>query len=277
MYEKNLTPSINAYTYRKDILEADFVIVILDEKYGSVTASGLSGTEEEYQLATRNKQNVHVYIKHSTEKVEKKQKAFLEKIKKFGISYYLYKDDQDLLSRIQSSIMSISKEIAINKLSNNDLDSKIMTKIAFDHDYEYAIGLSSIYEEFKKCAKTESYINTDIVSAFFEARYMWVVENPLLFNDIKMYELCLDALSQTDKFSEKHALDYTYNYRACSRKYQVPIIGEIEVQSCVCNNPGAIIDYQWYEKMHENIDNKFEEFIKYVKERKYLIDITFAN
>lgn len=31
LYEKNLTPSTDLYTYRKNILEADYVIFILDK------------------------------------------------------------------------------------------------------------------------------------------------------------------------------------------------------------------------------------------------------
>ena len=64
LYEKDLTPSINPNTYREDILHTDFVIFILDERYGAKTNTGLSGTEEEFHIVSHNKKPCHVYLKH---------------------------------------------------------------------------------------------------------------------------------------------------------------------------------------------------------------------
>ncbi|XDD41725.1 DUF4062 domain-containing protein [Leptospira sp. WS60.C2] len=51
LYEQNLTPSIKEYTYRYDINEADFIIFIFDNRYGSLTNAGISGTHEEWDIA----------------------------------------------------------------------------------------------------------------------------------------------------------------------------------------------------------------------------------
>ena len=40
LYESNLTPSTKPMTYRKDILEADFVILIMKDNYGTETDCG---------------------------------------------------------------------------------------------------------------------------------------------------------------------------------------------------------------------------------------------
>ncbi|MGA3417173.1 DUF4062 domain-containing protein [Lactiplantibacillus plantarum] len=62
LYETNLTPSIAPSTYREDILSADFVILFINDQYGSTTETGQSGTEEEYNLARNYNIPLHVYI-----------------------------------------------------------------------------------------------------------------------------------------------------------------------------------------------------------------------
>ena len=44
LYEKNLTPSSDNNTYRNDIVDADFIVLILDNNYGAKTDWGISGT-----------------------------------------------------------------------------------------------------------------------------------------------------------------------------------------------------------------------------------------
>lgn len=85
LYEKNLTPSSSINTYRQDIVDSDFVIVILDENYGSVTESGLSGTEEEFNIAMSNRLKTHVYIRNFKKEKKRGAKAereFINRIKK---------------------------------------------------------------------------------------------------------------------------------------------------------------------------------------------------
>ena len=89
LYEKDLTPSVDLNTYRNDVLKADFVIFIIDGRYGKKTEFGISGTEEEFILAQSNKIPFHVYLKQ-VRKTEN-AKAFEEKLKAKGISFYFYK------------------------------------------------------------------------------------------------------------------------------------------------------------------------------------------
>lgn len=73
LYEKDLTPSTTPNTYREDILQTDFVVFIIDERYGVKTNLGLSGTEEEFNIVTSNHMPCHVYLKQieKTEEAEK--------------------------------------------------------------------------------------------------------------------------------------------------------------------------------------------------------------
>jgi len=275
LYEKDLTPSITPYTYRKDILDADFVIVILDEAYGAKTPSGKSGTEEEYNLATENKLNTHVYIKRAADsEIAEAQKEFLDKIKKSGVSYYEYENDSDLITRIKESIMAIAKGIAINTLSNKDLDAKDLIKISFAHDYEIAIGIAAIYERFNNVIDNDSidFIYSDVVSAFFDSLYYWVENNPHLFLDSRFYDLCLAALKFTDEFNKKHSQDFVLSNSGISFKRMVPKIGEVEIWRC--NNYSETgVDRDWYIKKMEQVKDAFERFTSYIRKQKYSIDI----
>ena len=103
MYEKNLTPSIDTNTYREDILHTDFVLFIIDERYGAKTENGISGTEEEFNIVTYNKKPCHVYLKE-IEKTEEAEK-FEKFIKSKGISYYFYKTEKELLENLSLIIV----------------------------------------------------------------------------------------------------------------------------------------------------------------------------
>ena len=80
LYESNLTPSTKPMTYCKDILEADFVILIMKDNYGTETDWGISGTHEEYRIAKENRIPIHVYLKPSKSQDNKLIKELLTRI-----------------------------------------------------------------------------------------------------------------------------------------------------------------------------------------------------
>ena len=63
LYEYELTPSIQPMTYRINLADADFMIMIVKDNYGTETESGLSGIHEEYKIAHNNNIPLHVYLK----------------------------------------------------------------------------------------------------------------------------------------------------------------------------------------------------------------------
>jgi hypothetical protein len=114
LYEKNLTPSTLPMTYRKDILDADFVIFIIKDDYGKPTDAGISGTHEEFQIVLSTSIPKHVYIKlknGGSDLKKKSLKKFIAEIEKEQISYYYFKDDKDLLKRIKETTFTIAKDI----------------------------------------------------------------------------------------------------------------------------------------------------------------------
>ena len=48
------------YECKYHIVDADFIVLILDNNYGAKTDWGISGTEEEYEIAIRHKKKIHI-------------------------------------------------------------------------------------------------------------------------------------------------------------------------------------------------------------------------
>ena len=139
LYEKDLTPSITPSAYRQDIKDADFIIFIFDEKYGSKTDTGKSGTHEEWDIIRDTNIPKHVYLKNSGA-LEPEQEEFIrDNIKNSSISYYYYGDHTDMLNQIKKMTFTISRDIAIHKLFDLKIEDKAIRKLAFNRDYSLAL------------------------------------------------------------------------------------------------------------------------------------------
>lgn len=132
LYEKNLTPSIEKSTYRSDILKTDFVIFIVDEKYGNPTENGISGTEEEFNIISSFNKPCHVYLKE-IEKTDAAEK-FEENIKNKGISFYYYKDEKELEKKIKSTCFTIARDILFSDIDSYQIDPVLIHNLAIHHD-----------------------------------------------------------------------------------------------------------------------------------------------
>jgi uncharacterized protein DUF4062 len=109
LYEKNLTPSINRSTYRQDVLDADFVIFIFEERYGGITESGKSGTNEEWDIVAQAGIPTHVYIKKTDEKEDSLNRFLSDEIQGKQVSYYYYSNTAELLEQIRRMIFTVAE------------------------------------------------------------------------------------------------------------------------------------------------------------------------
>lgn len=271
LYEGNLTPSTLNTTYRYDITEADFVIIILDEHYGSLTERGISGTEEEFNIAIANKMKTHIYLKNTNnDELSEKQQNFIDKIQNQSISYYYYKDDKELLKRIKESIFTIAKEIVINNISNEKLDDKTKLKMAFNHDYELAIGFISIHNQLLQVIRNNEidYILTNIVTEFTDYPYLYLKANPNAFYDIKLYDLLLSCYQIADEFNSKHVIDFTSHHTIMN--VNIPLLGEITITHCKTYD--KCYDTEWYQQTFDKYKKSFDHLIEYIEKRKVNID-----
>ena len=276
LYEKNLTPSATENTYRQDILEADFVIVILGEEYGSLTENGVSGTEEEVFIARRHGLKTHFYIKKAEKK--SKREMNLEKwVRESGISYYFYESDEDLLVRIKASVMTIAKEITINSIDADSLEEKKIFKLAQDHDYKQALMFIERHEIIVKYHRLiEDIHSTDLVTAFTEVPYHWLKNNPHMFIDPNYKDLLLAAYGVADEYSAKHDCDYSFPQNPIEpiAKVSNENWGGIPINYLRKTNSHA--DGEWYERKFREYMELFEAFKQYVKDRRLEIDSVWS-
>ena len=126
LYEHELTPSILPMTYRTSLLDADFMIMIVKDNYGTETVSGLSGIHEEYKIAQNNNIPLHVYLKKDSKDStsETIDNPLIDDMRIDGISYYYFDSDVDLIKRLKETTFTIAKEIMLRQIETYKLPKK---------------------------------------------------------------------------------------------------------------------------------------------------------
>ena len=186
LYEKDLTPSTVNNTYRDDILQTDFVVFIIDDRYGEKTGCGLSGTEEEFNIVSYHHKPCHVYLKQ-IEKTEE-AKRFENIIKNKGISYFYYKNENDLLEKLRSTCFTIARDVCISNLLRQKMDPKLINKLAMQKDYETAISYVRLFEKMYEIANNSIYNirNSNLLISVLNGSCEYYLRNKNHFIDKKL-------------------------------------------------------------------------------------------
>lgn len=271
LYEKNLTPSVNTMTYRKDILDADFIIFIIKNQYGNRTETGISGTHEELQIALETNIPKHVYIK--LEDGDRDAKELIDEIDNNQISYYYFKDDDDLLKRIKETTFTIAKDIMLKKVEDAQLPKNSVKKISAKYDYDKAIEIIKIIESMKKVNRSAEFdwIDSTLFDSFLEPIEMYKNGENWIFIDGKIEDILNELLSIYNQFSS-HGDDYT-SIAGSHRTIKVQVLGEVVVSRCsVCQNPK--LSRTQYEDIIRKFFKKYDEFKEYIAKMRLLTDTT---
>ena len=205
---------------------------------------------------------------------DENEKGLIDKIKELGVSYYFYKDDKDLLERIQSSIMTIARDISLSQFSLKDL--KNVNKAVFDYDYDTAISYLSIHEEMMRCSNENpfDFIDTDILCAYLDCACIYILGNKFLSNDTKLYDLFFEAVSLVNEYNKKHSIEYTYNGKTF--ECYCPIYKTVMVSNCTSGRYSNV-DRDWYtDKLNEYL-KAIEKIKVYLQARKIVIDCRFKQ
>jgi hypothetical protein len=206
LYEKDLTPSITPATYRQDIKEADFIIFIFDENYGTKTESGKSGTHEEWDITKDTDIPKHIYLKKPSEELDKDQKAFIENEIKNNMSYYYYKNDNDLLNQINKMTFTVARDIAVYKIYDLKMDDVIIKRLALDHDYRLALEFIKEMDLLKNlhykgmADLLRTLILFERIDGWFE--YFYKLNNDI-FIDKKLNQYFLDISNKYNDYIER--------------------------------------------------------------------------
>jgi hypothetical protein len=270
LYEKNLTPSVNPMTYRTDIKDADFVIFIIKDKYGTETDSGLSGTHEELRISLDNDIPKHVYIKlgEGNEDIVK----IINEINKNQISFYYFKDDAELLIRIKETVFTIARDIMIRKVEHSDLSTPTVRQISTNHDYRLALGYLKIFEALIDIERKDyfDYFNSNLVMAALGNIYEHRKYNKYIFVDNKLNELLDDVLREYHNFSSRYVNDYTA--RGNYREINFPIYHTIRVCGSERHMNAKYSEDEYFEMIKKMLE-QYYIFKDYIKDMKTDIDV----
>jgi hypothetical protein len=205
MYEADSTPSSEPATYLRDIIDADFVIFVLDESYGTPRdATGLSGVHEEWKRIRENRIPNHVYLRQSPgRKPERRQKEFINsELIAHEISYFYYDSPKRLLNQIRSSIVKMVLDIARSRSFRARLSPRTVVAdlVERDHDtycrWDRALVQLEEYERAVPERVTDGWGDLADLFQTFNPEMMWP------FLDVKIQDLFAEVLLQCAALSQ---------------------------------------------------------------------------
>jgi len=271
LYETNLTPSVISASYRTDILDADFIIFIVKNQYGTPTSdTGLSGIHEEIRIALSSNIPKHVYIKKLPK--ESVAQSLKSEIDSHQISYYYFDKDADLLSRIKETSFTIAKEIMLKKVEDMTLSKQSVRKISTRYDYSQAVEIIKILRIMQDFYNKYGfdYVTTTLFSTFLSpiAHKKYVEDR--LFMDQLLEQKFSEMLSICNQFINAHGIDYTA-ISSIGYTYNIPVLGQVTIFKCqVSHTPH--ITYEGYSNYISQFFKAFLSFEEYVRNMKFDLD-----
>lgn len=268
LYESNLTPSTKPMTYRKDVLEADFVILIMKDNYGTETDWGISGTHEEYKLAKENQIPIHVYLMSS----ESTDNKLIKELKADQVSYYYFKTDIELLKRLKETSFIIAEEIILKNLAQKKLPHFTVRQLSYNADYQRAIELIRSIEVMKKYNNQFSfdYLTTTIFVDFIEPIIYYFKQQEHIFINWKLDDALSDMILIAQKFLYNHTLDYTTIPNTHTKL--VDGASEEVLVSRLSYHKNTDLSHEDYHQLLKDFFEKYEKFKDLVKDLRLLVD-----
>ena len=269
LYESNLTPSTKPMTYSKDILEADFVILIMKDNYGTETDWGISGTHEEYKIAKENRIPIHAYLKLSKSPDNKLIKELLAD----QVSFYYFKTDAELLNRLKETTFIIAEEIILKNLEQKRLSHSKVCQLSYNSDYQRAMDIIRSVEQMKKYSNQFGfdYLTTNIFTNFMEPIISYFNHQEHIFINWKLDDALGNVVLIADKFINNHVLDYTTipntSTELTDETYREVLVSRVSY----CKNTDLNNDD--YQQLLKDFFEKYEVFKDLTKELRFLADI----
>ena len=269
LYESNLTPSTKPMTYRKNILEADFVILIMKDNYGTETDWGISGTHEEYKIAKENRIPIHAYLKLSKSPDNKLIKELLAD----QVSFYYFKTDAELMNRLKETTFIIAEEIILKNLEQKRLSHSKVCQLSYNSDYQRAMDIIRSVEQMTKYSNQFGfdYLTTNIFTNFMEPIISYFNHQEHIFINWKLDDALGNVVLIADKFINNHVLDYTTipntSTELTDETYREVLVSRVSY----CQNTDLNNDD--YQQLLKDFFEKYEVFKDLTKELRFLADI----
>lgn len=119
------------------VRDSDVYVGILGSRYGFITASGLSATEEEFNEALRLTKRRLIFVEEVKE-YEEKQQAFLKRVGDYqtGRFWSKFKTAEDLKEKLDSSLKEVFLNL-MNELSESELKERLQREVlkSLDNDH----------------------------------------------------------------------------------------------------------------------------------------------
>ena len=261
LYEHELTPSVIPKSYRTNLLDADFVIMIVKDKYGTKTEYGMSGIHEEYRIALNNNVPLHVYLKRNKESNNTEESnPLIEDLVKDGISFYYFDNDRELIKRLKETTFTIAKDIMLSQLEKNKIPDNILYKLASEKDYNKAMDVVNIIEDMRRaCTDYElDYISSNIVTSCFDPICFEFKSRQHRFNNWELETQLHKMIAIAEDFMSHSVKDFTSNGH--HRALMINIIGKVYIENLYYNKCS---DWK-YEDYRESLRCLFEEYENFV-------------
>lgn len=273
LYEYELTPSIQPMTYRINLADADFMIMIVKDNYGTETESGLSGIHEEYKIAHNNNIPLHVYLKReSSSPSVGTDNPLIDDLKKDGISYYYFNNDKDLLKRLKETTFTIAKEIMLKEIETSKIPQESIIRLAGNTDYSRAMQIVSIIESMKEVIKIYELdlIYSNIFTACMECIRYEFASHKHHFINWMIDDSLREMLNMANEYGTHFCLDFTSN--GYYREYPIKILDKVNISNSLYNKATDWTLEDYRNKMNEFF-KLYENFKKLVQNIKTEIDI----
>ncbi len=273
LYEKELTPSVKPLTYRDNVLDADFMILIVKDEYGTKTETGLSGIHEEYFIAKNNGVPIHVYLKKNHSNDRELTNPLIDDLRNDGISYYYFEDDEDLLNRLKETTFTIAIEIKLSQFMDNKVSDSKLFKLSGQRDYERGMEVINIIESMKNIARKNEidYINSNLLIVCFEGIIYEFSSTKHQFMNWKIEDKLHELLICAHEFIE-HSVN-EFNSNGFYREYHISVLGKIEVTNFDSQKYQDGWNRDNYKTKLNEIMQKYEEFKKLIQELRMDIDL----
>ena len=263
LYEYELTPSIQPMTYRMNLSDADFMIMIVKDYYGTETESGLSGIHEEYKIAHNNDIPLHVYLKKESSSLEVEDNPLIDDLKKDGISYYYFDNDEDLLKRLKETTFTIAKEIMLKEVETSKIPKESIIRLAGNTDYLRAIQVVAIIESMRYVVQIYEldWIYSNMFAECLERIGYEFSSLRHNFINWKIDDAIREMLCISDEYRSHYMMDFFPSTN--SREYPIKILNTVNIcsSSYKKSTNWTLDDYR----------NNMEEFFKAYEIFKKLI------
>lgn len=259
LYEKDLTPSIEPNTYRNDILQTDFVIFIIDERYGVPTNLGISGTEEELNIALYSKKPCHVYLKQVNKTAEAQR--FEDFIRSKGISFYYYCDETDLKKKLKKTCFTVARDIVFSNIEKQQINPLQIRKMAINYDIEVGKPFCKLMESTIEIHNKTPFTFIDsnlMIQALSLPAESILVEPKSIFIDKKCNEILRSLCQQIKTFTAKMANE------SCPSTHHTAISFLNNSLYLSSNQWIAGIDINWYNLQLQQIIAEYNVYKDYL-------------